>query len=70
MADLQVTYRDIGGLIPYVNIHRHTGGLEIVYSKLGAILAIHRHTGGLEIISIIIISSLGIHRHTGGLENK
>ena len=32
----------------FLNIHRHTGGLEIANLKATGILFIHRHTGGLE----------------------
>ena len=49
-------------------IHRHTGGLEIIRQCLRRHQKIHRHTGGLEKQKDSQRLGYPIHRHTGGLE--
>jgi len=54
----------------FIQIHRHTGGLES-HVWLGAQKRrIHRHTGGLENHASPAVAFGKIHRHTGGLENQ
>ena len=60
---------EIGKEYNVIDIHRHTGGLEMHTSRTPDTHAIHRHTGGLEICIAKSVYIVKIHRHTGGLES-
>ena len=51
-----------------LNVNRHTGGLENIFSTDDGRGVVNRHTGGLEIVRIANGTLKAVNRHTGGLE--